>query len=128
MSGFLLAGLAVACAAGYLALLANAVRRVNVGARRPLLNGLAVGAVVFGIAAFLNAPGLFGGVLAGLGTLVGGVFLFLTVLAPQSKQAPAVAVGGRLLDFTAPDENGKPFSIESLHGRPVLIKFFRGHW
>jgi len=128
VSGTLLGLLAFACAAGYVVLLVRSVRRVDVGARRGALNGLALGAVGFGIAAFLSGPGLLGGVLAGLGTLVGAIFLVLTVQAPQSQQAPAVAVGGRLLDFTAPDENGKPFSLESLHGRPVLIKFFRGHW
>jgi len=40
----------------------------------------------------------------------------------------AVRVGGPILDFSAPDENGEPFALASLRGRPYLLKFFRGHW
>ena len=35
---------------------------------------------------------------------------------------------GRILDFVASDDEGRPFALASLRGRPFLLKFFRGHW
>jgi len=40
----------------------------------------------------------------------------------------AVRVGDRYLDFTAKDSNGNAFTLSSLDGKPVLLKFFRAHW
>jgi peroxiredoxin len=37
-------------------------------------------------------------------------------------------VGETLRDFSALDENGERFELASTAGRPVLLKFFRGHW
>ena len=59
---------------------------------------------------------------------VSSVSVILSSLAIQSSQAPAVAVGQPILEFTAPDENGDIFDSASLHGKPILLKFFRGHW
>jgi peroxiredoxin len=39
-----------------------------------------------------------------------------------------VALGQPIPEFTAPDAEGQPFALSSLHGRPYLLKFFRGHW
>lgn len=39
-----------------------------------------------------------------------------------------VAVGDRLLPFTARTADGQPFESESLAGQRVLLKFFRGGW
>jgi peroxiredoxin len=33
-----------------------------------------------------------------------------------------------LRDFTALDEHGREFALASTAGRPLLLKFFRGHW
>jgi hypothetical protein len=84
--------------------------------------------VALGLAAFASQPGWLGGAAAALGVLAGAAMLALRAVSAQAKNAPAVAVGGPILDFTAPDENGAPFTLSSLAGKPVLLKFFRGHW
>jgi hypothetical protein len=84
--------------------------------------------VALGLAAFASRPGWLGGAAAALGVLAGAAMLALRAVSAQAKNAPAVAVGGPILDFTAPDENGAPFTLSSLAGKPVLLKFFRGHW
>jgi uncharacterized membrane protein YedE/YeeE len=129
MSGYVLAFLAVLATTGLSILWPLAMKRVEMGERLWLLNSLAVAATVFGVAALMREPGIFGGLLAGVSILVGAVFLGLGFfLSAMSKQSPAVAVGAPLPVFIAPDENGNPFDIASLLGNPVLLKFFRGHW
>ena len=73
---------------------------------------------------------------------LGGLLLHLTIEAPsrhrkcngteataeiESSSAPA-SVGTPLPEFSAIDANDAPFRSADLRGRPVLIKFFRGHW
>jgi cytochrome oxidase Cu insertion factor (SCO1/SenC/PrrC family) len=31
-------------------------------------------------------------------------------------------------DFTLNDQNGKPFTLSSLRGSPVVLVFYRGYW
>lgn len=75
----------------------------------------------------------------GLGRALAGVALLASALACQANagtpadQAPGpdvpnVAVGDPFTDFTAPDADGHPFTLSSLTGQPILLKFFRGHW
>jgi hypothetical protein len=85
-------------------------------------------ALGLGIAAFAVAPGWLGGIAAAVGSAISAVMLLLRSRSAQARKAAAVAVGGRIIDFTAPDENGAPFTLSSLAGKPVLLKFFRGHW
>jgi peroxiredoxin len=54
--------------------------------------------------------------------------LLVRTQSAQSRNVPRVAVGAPILDFTAPDEHGRPFRLSSLAGRPILLKLFRGHW
>ena len=128
MTGLVLAVAAFAATAALFTVWKRETDRVAIGDRLWLINLLVLAAVGLGIAAFASGPGWIGGTVAGVSVLASGFFGFLGVLAPQSKQAPAVAVGDPMLDFTALDENGKPFELASLKGRPVLLKFFRGHW
>jgi hypothetical protein len=81
-----------------------------------------------GIAAVALGPGVGGGVAAGLAILLGGMFLFTVLIGDQKGGAGEFRVGQPVPDFSAPDENGEPFELASLAGRPVLLKFFRGHW
>jgi len=104
------------------------IQRVQVGEGKPLLRVMAVVALVTSLFALAGAPGAFGATLAGLALIVGGGFLLLGSLAGQSEQGPAFALGDRLPDFEAPDHEGEAFRSASLRGKPVLIKFFRGHW
>lgn len=85
-------------------------------------------AVALGVAAILAGPGLVGGVGAGLALLGGLAFLGLFAASGQRRTPPAVAVGAPVLELVATDDGGRPFALADLRGRPVLLKFFRGHW
>jgi hypothetical protein len=122
--GFL--GLALAAVAG--ALWMRAIRDVRVAERRPLVLALVAAGAGLGALALLAGPGLAGGVAAGLALGLGAVFLALQILGKQPRAAPAISVGRPILDFTAPDADGRPFASAGLRGRPYLLKFFRGHW
>ena len=128
MGGALLGGVALALALGAGALWFLRMRQVRTGeVRRLVIGGNAVAALL-AIAAFAAGPGLAGGVAAGLALVFSGVFLALQPLSPQRRVAPRVRVGERILGFQAVDDAGELFSLERLHGRPFLLKFFRGHW
>lgn len=83
--------------------------------------------VLLGVAALLRGAGVIGGVIAALAALAGAAFLALYAASGQRRGA-ALAVGDRVLDFTARDADGRSFTLSSLDGRPFLLKFFRGHW
>jgi cytochrome oxidase Cu insertion factor (SCO1/SenC/PrrC family) len=87
-----------------------------------------VAASVLGIASFAVGNETFGAVAAGIGIGLGGFMAGTRAISRQSDKRPAVQVGSPILDFTAPDENGAPFDLAGLRGRPFLLKFFRGHW
>lgn len=87
--------------------------------------GLALG---LGLAAFGLGTSFFGGAAAVFGAFLGGLFLVLRMQSGQAATRPAVELGGPILDFVAPDDEGKPFELATLRGRPFLLKFFRGHW
>ena len=76
-----------------------------------------------------SGVGWVGGAAAGL-SILGGSFLVLTVAISRQRvgRPDLVTVGARLRDFGGLDENGDPFELASLTGRPLLLKFFRGHW
>jgi hypothetical protein len=106
----------------------RSIRAVRTGERRPLVLLVVVGGLGLGLLALARGPGVVGGIAAGLAVALGVLFLLLQLLSRQSRRVPAVAVGGPILDFTAPDAEGNPFQLASLYGRPYLLKFFRGHW
>ena len=106
----------------------RSIREVRTGERRPLVIAVMAAAVGIGALAFARGPGLAGGIAAGVAVGFGALFLVNQVVGQQSRRTPAVAVGQPILDFTAPDADGRPFQLSSLRGRPYLLKFFRGHW
>jgi hypothetical protein len=120
--------LALALAAAVGGVWIRAIRDVRVAERRPLVLVLVAAGSALGALALLKNPGLLGGVAAGLALLVGALFFALQILGRQPRGAPAVSVGRPILDFTAPDADGRPFALAGLRGRPYLLKFFRGHW
>ena len=128
MSGLFLAALAAALTVATLVLWFRWIQRVELGERRWVVNALLVGVLALATLAFASGVGLGGGLLAGASALLASVYFGLLALAGQSKQAAAVSVGSPLPDFRASDENREPFELASLRGRPVLLKFFRGHW
>jgi hypothetical protein len=126
-------GLALGAAA--LALVATALARwfhllntvALAGRRAPLFAAIGAG-IALGIAVLTREPGWIGGGQAAVAIGIGLIWIALGLVAPQSRQQPTIAVGGSLPDFEAPDHEGRPFRLSSLRGRPILLKFFRGHW
>jgi hypothetical protein len=104
------------------------IKGVGIADRRWRVSTMLAAAMVLGLAALGSGGGVAAQVLAGVSLALGVVYFGLLALAGQSNQMPAVEVGRSLPDFTLPDHNGEAFSLSSLAGRPVLLKFFRGHW
>lgn len=104
------------------------LRAVTLEGRRGLFLALFGLATLLGAAAFPGDPGAPGTAAAVVGLLGGGVFCLLGAFSGQARVVPQVRVGRPIPDFTAPDAEGAPFALSSLHGRPFLLKFFRGHW
>ena len=106
----------------------RAMRQVRIPSNRtPFVLGW-VGAALLGLAALSRGPG-FPAAAASVFSVLGGTFF--TVLVAISRQQPApdaIRVGASLPDFTAPDMHDANFELSSVAGRPVLLKFFRGHW
>jgi hypothetical protein len=88
-----------------------------------MLMGLALG-----ITALASGAGWLGGVPAGLAIFLSTFFAFTVAISAQKGGAGAFQLGQPLPDFSAPDQDGRPFQLSSLAGQPVLLKFFRGHW
>ena len=86
-----------------------------------------LGGALLGVVALLQGAGWLGGIPAVL-AIAGGCFVTFTVAISRQEVAGAISVGAQLPDFSAPDENGDCFAIASVSGRPLLLKFFRGHW
>jgi cytochrome oxidase Cu insertion factor (SCO1/SenC/PrrC family) len=128
MSGAILGFLALALVAQAGLVWVRLMREVRVGERRPLVLVAILAGIGLALLAFARGPGHAGGIAAGLALAGGGLFLLLQVLGRQSRRIPAVAVGRPILDFSAPDADGRPFALAGLRGRPYLLKFFRGHW
>jgi hypothetical protein len=75
-----------------------------------------------------QGAGFLGGVPAVLGLLIGVFFLFTVSISRQEVASNAIKVGAKLPDLSAPDEHGESLAFSSLAGKPILLKFFRGHW
>ena len=86
------------------------------------------GGALLGLVALSRGAGWIGGVPAGLALFAGGMLVVLVAISSQQVAENAVRVGENLRDFSAPDENGARFALASTLGRPLLLKFFRGHW
>ncbi len=95
--------------------------------RRPFQAAMAA-ALLIGVGAMFAGADGWAHTGARMGVVLGALFLGLNMISAQESKEPAVAVGGSILDFSAPDENGETFELASLRGKPFLLKFFRGHW
>lgn len=83
------------------------------------------GGAVLGVVALLLGKG---GGPAITAVALGSMLVFLASTSAQKLGTKPIAVGDLLMDFEALDENGEPFQFSSLFGKPILLKFFRGHW
>jgi cytochrome oxidase Cu insertion factor (SCO1/SenC/PrrC family) len=128
MSGDLLGLLAAAVVVATGVVWFRLIKAVRIPKNRvAYFSAMGVG-VVLGIAAFAHGTGILGGIAAGFAIAAGGFFVALRLQSTQDAREPAVAVGGRILEFSARDARGEPFELASLRGKPYLLKFFRGHW
>jgi hypothetical protein len=128
MSANALGILALLLVAGSMALWFQRLRRVEIPTDRRGFVACWLAAAGLGIFALTEGAGWLGGIPAVLATVAGLFFSALVYVSPQKVADNAVRVGERLRNFTALDENGEAFSIESVAGKPLLLKFFRGHW
>jgi len=95
--------------------------------RAGFVGSMAVG-VGLGIAGLTLGSGLAGGIFATLAILLGGLFVFTWLISAQKGGSGNLQIGSPLLAFSAPDHLGNNFDSSTLDGRPILLKFFRGHW
>jgi len=95
--------------------------------RTPHLLAMGSGALL-GALAFVAGAGILGGIAGALAIALGSAFVGLRAISAQDRTPPKVSAGGPILDFQATDDAGERFELASLRGRPLLIKFFRGHW
>ncbi len=95
--------------------------------RTPYVGAAAVGAIA-GLFALANGPGWLGGALAVLAVLGGGFLVGTYAISGQKGGTGRFRVGQPVPKFTAPDENDQQVALASFAGRPLLLKFFRGHW
>ena len=128
MSAFALATTSFAFMVAFVITWMVMIRRVQIGQSRSLLYGLVGVSSVLAFMCLVGDPGGVAIAMAVLSLSTCGLFVILGTLAGQSKQPPVVAVGKQIIEFSALDENGELFDLASLRGRPLLLKFFRGHW
>ncbi|MDE0886890.1 MAG: hypothetical protein OSB70_15295 [Myxococcota bacterium] len=105
------------------------IKQVQIPANRlGFVLGWSSGALL-GLIALATQGGGWLAAIPAVMAVLGGTFLCaLVYVSPQAASDDAIRVGESLRAFTALDENGDEFSSVSLEGRPVLMKFFRGHW
>ena len=83
---------------------------------------------VLGVLAFVVGVDWLGGVAAGVSIFLGSFLLFSVSISAQKGGSGAFHVGQPVPDFSAPNDAGDLFQLSSLAGKPLLLKFFRGHW
>jgi hypothetical protein len=128
MTGTALGLLAFLLVAGSMALWIQRIKGVRIPDDRRGFVACWAGGAALGILALTQGAGWIGGIPAGIAAVAGTFFSALVYVSPQKVADNAIQVGERLREFTALDENGDDFAIPSVAGRPVLLKFFRGHW
>jgi hypothetical protein len=104
------------------------IKALTVPRNAIVYQGLMALGTVLAIWGMIRGAGALGGMLAFAAILAGGMYLFTSFISALPTAPAGVAVGEKILDFTAVDSDGEAFSLSSLHGRPFLLKFYRGHW
>jgi len=127
LSGTVLGIAAILLVAGTSAVWFRRMADVRIPENRTTFVAGWAGGVLLGVATFAQGTGWLGGIPAALAIALGGLFTALIAVSGQ-KAAGSVAIGTPLPDLTALDEHGAAFELSSLAGKPVLLKFFRGHW
>ena len=105
----------------------RAVRGVRLPWNRTGFVSVFLAAAALAVAAFMLDVG-WTRIPAGIAIFGAGFFLFSVSISRQKLASDAISVGATLPEFSAVDGDGETFESASLAGRPVLLKFFRGHW
>ena len=114
--------------AGSMAIWFRKIQTVQIPENRSAFVATWAIAGLLGVTALVQGVGWIGGIPAGIAAFAGIFFTVLFFISPQKVGSDAIQVGARLPAFNAPDEHGEAFGSASLAGKPVLLKFFRGHW
>jgi peroxiredoxin len=83
--------------------------------------GLGIYALVLGIHILLVVPAI-------LSMLINIFFIAVLLHSNLPSVSPSIEVGKPYIDFTTVDSEGNPFTLSTLKGKAILLKFFRGHW
>jgi len=126
--GTILGFAAFALAASTLAVWFRQIERVAIPENRVVFVVFFLGAVALAIAAFVLRTRWFGAIPALLAIAIGAFFPFSMAISRQEVATTGIQVGQVVPHFEALDRNGERFDSTSLAGKPVLMKFFRGHW
>lgn len=84
--------------------------------------------IALGVASLTQHPGLPSAVLASVAVALAGMFVLTWAISAQKGGPGRLIPGTPLPAFSAPDHLGNVFDSKVLAGKPVLLKFFRGHW
>ena len=99
--------------------------QVNIPRQSGLFKAAWATGLVVGCIAYYQSPAdPFAPWAIGLGLLL----LYLVSTGAQKISGETVNVGDALPSFSIPNDHGDIFDSASLAGKPVLLKFFRGHW
>ncbi len=128
MNATVLGILAFLVLAGSMAIWFRKIQAVQIPENRGAFVASWAIAGLLGVTALVQGVGWIGGIPAGISAFAGIFFTVLFFISPQKVGSDAIQVGATLPAFNAPDENGETFESTSLAGKPVLLKFFRGHW
>lgn len=82
-----------------------------------------------GVAALvIGTESLLANIALGFALVISSFCLFTVLIGGQKGGAGQFIVGSPVPALSAPDENDEMFDMASLSGKPILLKFFRGHW
>ncbi len=128
ISGYVLILVALGLVVGTVAVYWPKVKALRVPLRPVGYQAAMVLGIVLALIGFVKDPGLLSGMAASLAILAGGSFLFITLTSGLPEKLPSAGVDQPAPDFSAKDADGNNFTLSSLKGRTVLLKFFRGYW
>ncbi len=128
ISGSVLILVALGIVVGTVAAYWPQVKALRVPLRPVGYQALMVPGILLALMGLVKEPGLLSGMAASLAILAGSLFLFVTLTSRLPEKRPSAGVGQPAPDFTARDADDKNFTLSSLKGRTVLLKFFRGYW
>jgi hypothetical protein len=104
------------------------IKKVNVSPNARFILLKMTVALMLSITAIVISP-VLAVIMPAVLSLSGSAAFLLMLATRRTPNRPiAVTVGQRCIDFSAKDSDNRDFTLSSTKGRPVLLKFYRGHW